>query len=672
MQLSRRAILGFALLGFGCSHRMGSNDLQHGQGRQAQALTTPAQRRAGTSPALVGEDQALLGWLIVGSIDRSLQSIIDYARQQDEPPVSLDQIKKIVAKRLGYGEAIVEAVDGSKPIAVAFLDPRQYQRFPVLMGIPLRSPPAFLAALERTHARAPMLASGIQSFEGPIAGRFYVSFSPAPRATPKTGHVPTMAFIAPEQQLLDVAPIVLAPLMSKSAPTLVAHLSLTGMRQSRMSSLESFTSELRSLATSNDLRSRQSTRVLSRVGENLVHASTLELQAVVARSGLRVRVSLEGPSPRWISYVGELQTGPCWAAEIVPADSMLVYSTHLSADGLRREAENMVSFLASLGHGSTAARPALEKTWMNAITALHHLLKSDAIYAVWPASPTGIGVGGAYRTSGGTEPRSRMLEAYKSLESVLGMAAAHQLGLDPSVFRFQASIRAGENLGGATVDLLELDPQWPADSAAERSLFEWLFGKHLTLAFAFVGEHALYASGQDWRPRLSTMIATIQRNQGDRRDLAEHRSILNESAFVRAEAMNRYGRVSFAYVRTALLARFVTDVLESRTTLSPGQWAMLRPFVVPEAEHATLVTMTNVEQRNGSATYRITLAVPLMTMAELGHLGEAMLRVGVSPIIGPPLIPPLPTPPASITPPPRPADPDRSKHPPTPASTARR
>jgi hypothetical protein len=329
----------------------------------------------------------------------------------------------------------------------------------------------------------------------------------------------------------------------------------------------------------------------------------------------------------------------------MPSDAILIYATHTTRNGRQEDARELVEYVSGKVGSDTDADGDADATGL-ALDALGDALEGDAIYAVWPGRDGGIGLGGALRVADRGAARKRAMDAYEALGPMLGEATAMELGLDPERFRFKARVRRGAaRVAGLSIDLVELTPAWPSGSAAPRKLFHWLFGDRLVLGMAFVGEHAVYAAGRDWRARLEAMVASARGGPAD--------SIARVPAFERAVRLHPEGRISLAYVSTQAMASFVVQVVRATSKLQPEHQAMLAPFLRPGTNLDAVVATTNVTRNGGRPVYELHTHLPSAAVAEMGRLGGAMWRVGLAPIFGPPALPPLPTPPPNVTPPPQ-------------------
>ena len=186
-------------------------------------------------------------------------------------------------------------------------------------------------------------------------------------------------------------------------------------------------------------------------------------------------------------------------------------------------------------------------------------------------------------------------------------------------------------------DTVEIDVRWPRGADAERRRFRTLFGNRLVMATAFVGEQAVFAVGHDVRGRLAAMV-----------DAASGRaspSLANDPRFRNALGFHSDSRVSLSWLSTAGMADFIGRTLRENGLLGPGQLDALGPVLV-DAGDGAIVTTTNAR----GLRYELSTRLPTSSLPGLPRIGAILWRIALSPLLNPPTMPPLPIPPAHVTP----------------------
>ena len=212
------------------------------------------------------------------------------------------------------------------------------------------------------------------------------------------------------------------------------------------------------------------------------------------------------------------------------------------------------------------------------------------------------------------------------------------LSLDAEALERRVKVeRRTVRLGETEVDLIEVARRWPKNAQAEKRMFQSLFGKKLTLATAFVDNQALFAIGADYAERLAAMI-------GRRAACPRPRSATSRRSPRRCSTSRRRA-CRLSYLETARMARFAAGLVTQQDSIGPDeQQAVAR--LMTTAGRGAIVSTTNADGRR----FEVTTHVPHSAIAGVASLNGALWRIALSPLVNPPMMPPLPVPPPHVTP----------------------
>jgi hypothetical protein len=247
-------------------------------------------------------------------------------------------------------------------------------------------------------------------------------------------------------------------------------------------------------------------------------------------------------------------------------------------------------------------------------------------------------MGGAYRLSDPGGARDAINAAYREVATPLPAMVLRGLSLDPARFARRVSVAHKKaQIAGIEADLMEVSVKWPAGSDAERRSFESMFGPRLVMATAYLDEQALFALGADYAERLTTMIKVAQ-GEGAA-------SLGDEPAFVEALQYREQGRVSLTYLDTARMARFAASLMAQTRDLGPAEQAAVTSLLT-EVGRGAIVSTTNAS----GVRYQLTTHLPSGAVAGAAQLHGALWRIALSPLVNPPMMPPMPVPPPQVSP----------------------
>ncbi len=563
-------------------------------------------------------DRHVLGWASVRALDSTFQTFVD------GPPAAM---RAPFFEALGLPPAAGEAIDGTRPAAVALLDhvaaPRDGAP-PVVLALPARSRAELEAALSTAAPPMPSRHPGITVYTLP-RGSAYVSF------------VGDVAFIGYDLGTALGAPRALGPVLARARAPLHVHVNVAHLARAPGGRLESLAAGFLGLVApsaddTGELAYRM--RQLVRVVGYLKQASSLDLTLAAHDRGLELLLRLEGPAEGALArFLADERAAPLWGAEVLPGDAMVVYGSRHSLTGAADDAADLMAFLETRTPAPPGTRAALDD--------LAGSMEGSVIYALWPAQGGGLGAGGALRFAAAASARDRLRAAYGALLPVLPELLGAELGLAANRVELRGSLSRGGDLDGVPVDVVEIAPRYGRDATRERQLFEWLFGARLALGVAVVGDRAVWAAGRDWKPRLRGMISAAR---GDGRP-----SLATAPGFVKARAAMPRRGVTFTYIASGSLARFVGDALAVREPLP--EHALVALAALRDApEGSGLVVATRVTM-GATAAYELRSVIPNEVLSSLGGMGGAIWRLGLGLMMGPPSLPPLPTPPRLMAPP---------------------
>src|SRR5262249_26341624 len=160
-----------------------------------------------------------------------------------------------------------------------------------------------------------------------------------------------------------------------------------------------------------------SMRSVRRLASFATSADAIDLEARITLTGiaLSARMSARHDGP-WARYVAQQHPGTLWGTEVLPQDSVLVYTTHMSRASLRSDVEDSLVFLDQAVQGR-AARSAPDREPLRRV-ALENVISSlegELAYAVWPAEGGGVGLGGAYKVNDVAAARKATLMLHAAL-----------------------------------------------------------------------------------------------------------------------------------------------------------------------------------------------------------------------------------------------------------------
>jgi hypothetical protein len=541
---------------------------------------------------------------------------------------------------LGLPPEASAATDWTRPMVVALLDPQKF-------GAP--GPTALADSGSR-----PLLALLAVRDEQRL--RKALELAPGQQTTAyrsRTGVVwmdlrGGMLAIAPEESLLAPGRHMLEAIVARRATgDLMLHVSLHNIFAAYGDRAQRVFAQVAELTRSGsaDGSSAFAMRTVRRLATFASSAEAIDLSARVGPEGIAVSARMSAqPSGEWARYIAQQRPQPMWGAELLPPESVLVYTTTISPAGLRGELEDSLDYLGEAGGANGGAkdrRAAMEKAISTA--------SGELAYAVWPADGGGVGMGGAYRLKDSAGARQAMLALHATVRSEAAELAARALDL-PTRTTHVTVHAAATRAGGIPVDLVELRVRWPKQRRDEQRSFEWMFGKRLILATAVVGDRALFALGRDATKRIDAMVKVTQGQAAP--------SIKDAPGFARAMRFQGDRRVSMAYLPLGRMTQFIERLVHATTPAAThNETEALRLSGTPDT---AIVSTTNVV---GDA-YEVTTFIPRPLLGDLGATGGALWRIAFQPVLNPPPVPPLPVPPAQLTPPTHaPSSPgDRDEH----------
>jgi hypothetical protein len=542
---------------------------------------------------------------------------------------------------LGLPAEASVATDWSRPTVVALLDPQKFGApGPTALADAGGRPVLALLAV-RDEAR---MRRALDLQQGQSTGAFR-SQSGMLWVDLRGGTL----VMAPEESMLTSARKMLEGISARrGAGDVNLHISLHNIFAAYGDRAERVFAQVAELSrnASTDGSSGFAMRSVRRLAAFASSAEAVDVSLRVAPDGLAVTARMSAqPTGEWASYIKQQRPQPMWGAELLPPESVLVYTTTISPAGMRGELEDSLDYLgeaAGANGGSAGRRAAMTK-------ALSHA-SGEVAYAVWPAAPGGVGMGGAYRLSDAAHARQATLDLHAVIRSEAAELAARALDLPARTTSVQVK-PAAVRRNGVPIDLVELRVKWPRQRKDEKRAFEWMFGKKLILATAVVGDRAIFALGRDAMDRT---VAMIKVSQGDSAP-----SVKDAPGFDRAVRFQGNQRVSMSYLPLGRMVQFIERLVHATAPQAAhSETESLRLAGSPES---AIVSTTNIV---GNA-YEVTTFIPRALLGDLGATGGALWRIAFQPVLNPPPVPPLPVPPAQLTPPthvPQPTEHD--EHPP--------
>lgn len=596
------------------------------QTRTAANLAQPSEPPLPQSPDI--HDQ-VMGWAVVSSGDRLLQEIAPPADKGADP----NALKRELAGQLGLNPDLARLLDLRRPAAIALLNPA------LLASQDVRP---FVAMLPVT-SRAEVEKFFAENSRAPIEKQPWGLALPAGRGKLYVGFHHGYALVAWRADLLQAAERLLQPkLAARPEAPIVIHASLDNVGQSFGPQLQALVGRLGRVAESGGPARDPQVAFAMRGVERMTHLVSslkdVELLADLNSGGLTFTVRLDGKGQgAFHTFVAAQRPGPAFGLDLLPRDAVMIFATHQNPLGRAADVESMVAYLSDALPEHPADAVQIDR-WRSALTSVNQATTGELAYAVWPAAGGGVGLGGAYRLLDPGMGPAELRSAYDALASRLGPLVARGLGLDAARFadRFVAS-HESTKLAGTDCDVISVSVRWPAGAAAEKRLFESLFGPKLSMGTAFVGDRALFAIGPDWQARLSTMIAAAR---------GQKPASAGESpVFTEALGWHPGSRVSISAIDTAKMAHLAASLLEQSRDLDDAQRAAVERLL-SQVGSGAIVATTNAKD----GRFELSTHVPASAIRGAARLSGALWRVALSPLVNPPTLPPLPIPPPNVTP----------------------
>lgn len=607
--------------------------------RQVSARAAPASSTRRPPPDLepappVSRDlsKQVMGWVVVSDGAPLMRAVARIGRASASGEASDAAVKILLAQLVGLDAHATMALDLTRPSAIALLSPASVEGArPVLALLPVTGRAEVERAFALSKVPVRRLPWGLAVGEG--AAAVYVAV--------RNGY----AAVAPREDLVDAAAKLLAvPLAQKAEAPLTAHLDLANVYAAYGRELDGAVIHfLDGIADRDDPQLSFAMREARRIVHFADSMRALDLLVGSDDAGVTVKARAEGkPDGEWAARVAGQRAGePAWGAKLLPRDAVLVYLTNRSSRAMLEELDASVAYL---GDASVPqATSGLRASWRGALARATEEMSGEVAWAVWPGTDGGVGVGGGWRVRPGGSARRETLAAYERIGPHLAGVVARALQLDPKRFHLEVAVRSigptAPGPGGAPIpiDRVVVSVRWPQRSSVQRRAFEQLFGRELVLATAFVDDTALFAIGRDWKPRLLAMISAA------RGDVLP--SLADDPGFRRVLAEGREGRVSLTWMPMADMARFIGHVAEEGHVLDKAQLAEIEPMLAAAGTGA-IVSTTHAE----GARWEVATRVPSSALPGMRRVGAALWKVALSPLLNPPAIPPLPIPPAQLTP----------------------
>jgi hypothetical protein len=584
-------------------------------------------------PPAADVGQRIFGWVVLRDGAPIVKAIAEVAHAgfAGDGKGAGSQVKALLAQAAGIDPHLVELVDLKRPVAVAMVDP-------ALLGGIGRPVMALLPITDRGAVERALATAGVATARTPWGlaisttdgSKLFVAF--------RAGY----ALAAWRPDLLAAASQLLEPqITAKVEAPLVAHVALENLYHAYGTQLEQAVARFaHATEEKSDPQLSFALRGALRLSRFADSFAGLDLLLDSDDNGVTVTARVDGKkNGAWATYVAGQTPGPAWGAKLIPRDAVLVYMTRRSQASTQEELDSQVAYL---GDATTPpASEALRTAWRSELGRAASEMAGEIIYAVWPGSDGGVGLGGAYRVRSATEARKNLIGAYRRIGDHLTGVAARALKLDPAHFKLHAklAVRSLAPRDGAkiAVDTVELSVRWPSGSARQKKLFERLFGSELVLATAFVDDAALFAVGRDWKTRLGAMVGAARGQTLP--------SLADDPVFGKALADRAATRVSLTYLPIAEMAGFVGRLLRDGHTLEQWQIDAMKPVLLA-AGNGAIVSATHA----GGVRYEMATHLPASALPGLSQIGAVMWRIALSPLLNPPAMPPLPIPPAHVTP----------------------
>ena len=586
-----------ALLAFGCTHPPPPT---------AKPETTARLPQPPPSPDV---SQQVMGWLVLQSgADLARTIAVTLGVDPGMPPERV--FGPLLADLLGLDPRLLGIVDFTRPAAVALLNPSLLKGAaaqPLLLLLPVHQRGTIEQVLTRAgiHFAATDWGMVIRARRGPM----FLAF--------KDGY----ARIAWRPEFVNAAAAVLQAPLGKASGLVRVHVVVDNVNTWYGSQMKGILAGL--TQGMDDPQWRFTRRNARRFSRFVTSLRTVDLSVGNDERGLSITLRAagrsqpgQGPGEGWIGHVASQPTGPVWGTEFVPPDAVLVYSSHRHPATAHSDLEEAINYIGDLS--SPPVPPRRRAAWRLPLDRAADQMSGEVIYAVWPGQTGGLGLGGAFGVHDTASARRDMLTAYQMVGKQLAALAVRALDLRTQNLRLRSSVhRDAVRIADVPVDTFEIGIEWPRRARAERKRFETLLGGKIVLGLAFVNDAALFTMGRDWQERLAAMI---QAAQG-----APSPSLAEDPSFVRAIAYRSQDRVSLTYLPLGRMTRFLE---------------------LPPQFGATGATQGNdviVFTTNTSGTgYEINTHVPMTALSGLLRSSGALWRVALTPLVNPPVLPPLP------------------------------
>jgi hypothetical protein len=591
--------------------------------------TTPTRPQTSLAPSLPHSPDVsheIMGWLVLADGQKLAQQV-----SPDQPNGDSRQLQAELLTQLGLQPDVAALIDLERPLGIAMLNPTLLARDsvqPFVAMIPIRSPQA-VEELLRSHG-------------APIEKTAWGFTVPSGAAKMSFAFAHGYAILAWRTDLLEAAERILEPHMrAKAEAPLTVHLELDNVHEAYGAQLESMLAQLGNLVgqggAKGDPQVAFALRGFRQLADQLRSVSSIELLGNIDSGGMTLTARAVGKQGSdFRGYVQQQEPGPAWGVQFLPRDSVMAYATHASPAARAAELAASVQLI-----GDVAARPAqaTDRDKVQEVLArAAGTTNGELAYAVWPGRVFGVGIGGAYRVNNPVAARAAVADVYTTVAPKLGAMVMHALLFDADKLAKHVRVeRRVARFGDIEADLIDVSVAWPKGTEGERRLFESLFGKKLTLATAFVGDQALFTIGADFQERLAAMIATARG--------VPAASLGDEPAFAEALQYKQASRVSLSYLETARMARFAAGLVEQAGALDADEESRVAQLLATVGQGA-IVSTTNASDGH----FELTTHVPHSAIVGVAALNGALWRIALSPLVNPPMMPPLPVPPPHVTP----------------------
>ncbi len=593
--------------------------------------TTPTRPQTSLAPSSLPHSpevsQEVMGWLVLADGQKLAQQV-----SPDQPGADSRQLQAELLTQLGLQPDVAALIDLERPLGIAMLNPALLARDsvqPFVAMIPVRSPQA-VEELLRAHG-------------APITKTAWGFTVPSGQAKMSFAFAHGYAILAWREDLLQAAERILEPRMrARAEAPLTVHVALDNVHEAYGAQFEGMLAQLGRLAgqggAAGDPQVAFALRGFRQLAEQLRSVSSIDLLGNIDSGGMTLTARAVGKQGSdFRGYVQQQQPGPAWGVQFLPRDSVMAYATHASPAARAADLAASVQLI-----GDVATRPATPASDRDKVQEVFAraagTTNGELAYAVWPGRTFGVGIGGAYRVNNAVAARAAVAEVYATVAPKLGAMVMHALLFDADKLAKHVRVeRRVARFGDVEADLIDVSVAWPKGAESERRLFESLFGKKLTLATAFVGDQALFTIGADYQERLAAMIATARG--------VPAASLGDEPAFAEALQYKQASRVSLSYLETARMARFAAGLVEQAGALDADEERQVAHLLSTVGQGA-IVSTTNASDGH----FELTTHVPHSAIVGVAALNGALWRIALSPLVNPPMMPPLPVPPPHVTP----------------------